>query len=150
VNSNKPENTGRKQDGTFRKGVSGNPAGKPPGARHKATQAALNLLDGESESIMRKAVELALGGDMSALRLCLERIVPALKAVSPQIEIPCTATTLTGQAQDFITAAANGDISAETATQMISALANVARIEEFENIKNRLESLERAMKGQSK
>ena len=32
---------------------------------------------------------------------------------------------------------------------MISALANVARIEEFENIKHRLESLERAMKGQS-
>jgi len=144
-----PENTGRKLDGTFKKGVSGNPAGKPRGARHKTTQAALNLLEGESEAITRKAIELALGGDVTALRLCLERIVPALKAVSPKMEIASSSNTLTGQAQDFITAAANGDISADTATQMISALANVARIEEFENIKHRLESLERAMKGQS-
>ncbi len=147
--NNQPENTGRKQDGTFKKGVSGNPAGKPRGIRHKATQAALNLLEGESEAITRKAVELALGGDVTALRLCLERIVPALKSVSPQMEISSSSNTLTGQAQDFIAAAANGDISADTASQMISALANVARIEEFENIKHRLESLERAMKGQS-
>ncbi|MAI63112.1 MAG: hypothetical protein CBB87_11650 [Micavibrio sp. TMED27] len=147
--SSQPENTGRKQDGTFKKGVSGNPSGKPRGTRHKATQAALYLLEGESEVITRKAVELALGGDVTALRLCLERIVPALKAVSPKMEISSSSNTLTGQAQGFITAAANGDISADTATQMISALANVARIEEFENIKHRLESLERAMKGQA-
>lgn len=144
-----PKNTGRKQDGTFRKGVSGNPAGKPRGARHKSTQAAQNLLEGESQALTRKAVELALEGDVTALRLCLERIVPALKSVSPEIEIPSSANTLTGQAQDFITAATNGDISTDTATQMISALANVARIEEFENIKHRLESLERSMKGES-
>ena len=145
--SSQPENTGRKQDGTFRKGVSGNPAGKPRGTRHKATQAALNLLEGESEAITRKAVELALEGDVTALRLCIERIVPALKAVSPKIEVASSSNALTGQAQDFITAAAKGDISADTATQMITALANVARIEEFENIKHRLETLERAMKG---
>lgn len=33
-----PENTGRNQDGTFVKGVSGNPAGKPKGARHALTE----------------------------------------------------------------------------------------------------------------
>ena len=51
----------------------GNP-GKPKGARHKATQAALMLLDGEAEALTRQAVELALAGDTTALRLCLERI----------------------------------------------------------------------------
>ncbi len=146
----KPENTGRKQDGTFKSGISGNPKGKPKGTRNKATQAALNLLDGESEAITRKAVELALKGDVTALRLCLDRIVPPLKSVSPKIEISSSANTLTGQAQDFITAAANGDISSDTATQMISALANVARIEEFENIKARLDALERATKERAK
>ena len=29
------------------------------------------LLDGEAEELTRKAVELAKGGDMAALRLCL-------------------------------------------------------------------------------
>lgn len=149
--SNKPENTGRKQDGTFAKGFSGNFSGKPRGARHKATQAALSLLDGESEALTRKAVEMALDGDVTALRLCLERIVPALKSVSPAIEItnalPCS---LTGKANFIINAAAEGKIPPDIATQMVSSLANVARIEEFEQIRNRLEALERAIKEQSK
>lgn len=39
-----PENTGRNQDGTFAKGVSGNPAGKPKGARTKLTESFLDVL----------------------------------------------------------------------------------------------------------
>ena len=31
---NAPETTGRNQDGTFPKGISGNPAGRPRGSRH--------------------------------------------------------------------------------------------------------------------
>ena len=65
--------------GRFKKGHSGNPKGKAPGTRHKATQAALALLDGEAEALSRKAVELALEGDTGALRLCLERIVPPIR-----------------------------------------------------------------------
>ena len=69
----KPENTGRNQAGQFRKGKSGNPTGKPKGARHKATLAVLELLEGEAKTLSRKAVEMALAGDTTALRLCLER-----------------------------------------------------------------------------
>ena len=63
-----PEITGAKQGGRFQKGRSGNPAGKPKGARHRATLAAEALLDGEAEALTRKAVELALAGDGIALR----------------------------------------------------------------------------------
>lgn len=70
------ENTGRKQDGTFRKGNSGNPKGRPVGAHNKTTMAALELLEGEAESLTRKVIELALEGDISALRLCLDRLLP--------------------------------------------------------------------------
>ena len=37
--------------GQFKLGKSGNPKGKPRGARHKATVAALELLDGEAEAL---------------------------------------------------------------------------------------------------
>lgn len=74
-----PENTGRDQAGRWRKGASGNKAGKPRGTRHKATLAAETLLEGEAEALSRKAIELALAGDVSALRLCLDRIVPPRK-----------------------------------------------------------------------
>src|SRR2546421_12842808 len=72
----------------FAKGESGNRAGRPPGARHKATLAAEALLDGESEALTRKAVEAALGGDMAALRLCLDRIVPAHPERPVNFQIP--------------------------------------------------------------
>jgi len=70
-------NTAGNQRGRpFMKGQSGNPAGKPKGARHRATLAAETLLDGEAEALTRKAIELALAGDPIALRLCLDRILP--------------------------------------------------------------------------
>jgi hypothetical protein len=34
------------------------------------------LLDGEGETLTRKAIELAKGGDIQALRLCMERLLP--------------------------------------------------------------------------
>ena len=46
--------------GSFRKGHSGNPAGRPPGTRNKAADSAELLLEGEAEALTRKAVELAL------------------------------------------------------------------------------------------
>ncbi len=56
----------------FEKGRSGNPAGRRIGSRNKATLAAAALLAGKSEVLTRKAVELALVGDPTAMRLCLE------------------------------------------------------------------------------
>ena len=56
----------------------GNP-GRPRGARNRATLAAEALLDGEVEALTRKAVDMALAGDTTALRLCLERIAPPRK-----------------------------------------------------------------------
>jgi Family of unknown function (DUF5681) len=63
----------------FQKGQSGNPQGKPKGALNHATRAAQMLLDGESDAITRKCIEMALAGDSTALRLCLERLVPPRK-----------------------------------------------------------------------
>ena len=71
-----PKDAGRLQDGRFAKGVSGNPRGRAAGTRNRATLAAMELLDGEAEALTRTAIDLALGGDMAALRLCIERIIP--------------------------------------------------------------------------
>ena len=71
------EITALKQRGRpFKPGQSGNPLGRPKGARNRATIAAEALLDGEAEALTRKAIELALDGDTTALRLCLERLMP--------------------------------------------------------------------------
>lgn len=56
----------------------GNP-GRKAGSRNRATLAAEALLDGEAEALTRKAIETALEGDTTALRIVLERILPVRK-----------------------------------------------------------------------
>jgi hypothetical protein len=79
----------------FEKGRSGNPGGRRRGSRNKVTLAAAALLAGESEALTRKAVEMALGGDPTAMRLCMERVLPpcrerTVKFSLPPIEAACS------------------------------------------------------------
>jgi hypothetical protein len=56
--------------------MSGTPNGRPKGSPNKTTLAIEALLEGESEAITRKLLEMAKEGDMTAVRLCLERLLP--------------------------------------------------------------------------
>jgi len=60
------EDTAKKQRGRpFEPGKSGNPNGRPKGSRNKTTLAIEALLEGESEAITRKLLEMAKEGDMT-------------------------------------------------------------------------------------
>ena len=67
--------------------------GRPAGSRNKATIALEALLDGEGEAMMRKAIELALGGSETALRLCLERLIPPRRERLVRLRLPSDITT---------------------------------------------------------
>ncbi len=96
------DNTAKKQRGIpFPTGQSGNPSGRPQGSRNKATLALQSLLDGQAEALTLKAVEMALAGDMQALRLCMERIVPPRKDAPITFDMPPLKT-----AEDAVTASA--------------------------------------------
>lgn len=94
----------------------GNP-GKPVGARNKATQAALALLEGEAEALARKAVEMALEGDVIALRLCLERLAPVRRNSTVQFDLPdlCTSKKAPAAARAVLEALADGRIAPQDA-----------------------------------
>lgn len=101
----------------------GNP-GKPVGARNKTTQAALALLEGEAEALTRKAVEMALGGDVVALRFCLERLVPVRRNSAIQFDLPdlSTSKNAPAAARAVLVALSDGRIAptdAETALRVI-------------------------------
>ena len=63
---------------TFKQGESGNPSGRPPGIIDKRTRLR-NLLDPHADAIIEKLIEWATAGDPTALRLCVERIIPRVK-----------------------------------------------------------------------
>jgi hypothetical protein len=81
-----PETTGGEQaGGRFLPGKSGNPSGRPKGALNKTTEAALVLLEGEAEALTRKCVDLAMTGDMAAMRICMDRIIPTKRALTAEL-----------------------------------------------------------------
>lgn len=139
-----PANAGRDQAGRFKPGASGNPAGKTPGTRHKASIAAMSLLEGEAEKLTRKAIEEALSGNMVALRLCLERLVPPAKERPVNIEIPTTinAFDLVKVSAAILSAACDGALDPSQA----AALAKVVEIHrstiEMHEIEARLTKIE--------
>lgn len=81
-----PKSNGRQSDGRF---APGNPGGgRPKGRRHSVTLAVEALLEGEAEGLTRKAVEMAMGGDITALRLCLDRIAPTRRDRPVTVDLP--------------------------------------------------------------
>lgn len=141
------ENSARKQRGKpFKPGQSGNPAGKPPGAKNRATALAQSLFDGEAEAITRKVIELAKAGDMMALKVCLDRLCPPMKAQAApvQVEIP-ESDSMSDIASAFIKAAADGRLPPDVAAQLVSAVGTLARVVEIDELKIRLAALEAAI-----
>lgn len=143
------EKAAKKQhSGAFKPGQSGNPMGKPKGCLNRATRAALALLDGEAEAITRKAVEMALGGDSVALRLCLERIAPAPKdrPLDPgAVKLPrITAGSLARASASVVAAVAEGRITPSEGVALAGLLENHRKAVEIEDIERRLARLESA------
>src|SRR4051812_9391927 len=71
----------------WKPGQSGNPAGRKPGSRNRASQMLETLLDGQAEALVQKAVELALQGNPAMLKMCLERLAPAPRGPSVQLDL---------------------------------------------------------------
>jgi hypothetical protein len=138
----------QKKDHLFQKGESGNPAGKKPGTRHKVTLAIERLLDGEGEELTRKAIELALAGDLTALRLCLERICPPRKSRPVNIQLPISKTAEgVAEAQVVVVqAVGEGELSPEEGQVIANILEVRRRSIETEDHERRLYELEKEIK----
>lgn len=131
----------------FKPGQSGNPAGRPRGARHKYTMAALALLEGESEALTRKAIEEALKGNMVALKLCLERLVPPAKERPLAVPFPEVkdASDLARFTATLLAAVGNGDIDPGQAAAVAKIVETHRNALELSEIEARLKKVEEAM-----
>lgn len=147
-----PANTGAKQGGRFKAGQSGNPAGKPKGARHKTTLAVQALLDGEAEEVTRKVIEAAKSGDMTAIRLVLERILPPRKDAPVVLSLPPINNPADGinALTAIMQAVSLGEITPAEGNALSSIIEQVIGAHETQVIEKRLEALEAAISGKNK
>jgi hypothetical protein len=95
----------------FKKGQSGNPKGRPKGATDRRG-ALRELLEPHAPELVEKAVELALEGDATALRMCLDRLIPSLPAdSSPVVLGPVADNNPTKAGEAILAQAFSGTIS---------------------------------------
>lgn len=126
----------------FKKGQSGNPAGRP--CKNQATAAQVReRLANDIDSIIDVVKEQALAGDMQAARLLLERVCPALKPQQGAISVPLpTDSNMAEMSRAIVFQAAQGEIAPDTAKVLLDGLAAQAKIVETSELINRIEALE--------
>ena len=131
---------GRNEDGTF---TQGNP-GKPKGARHKVTVAIEAMLEGQQEALTQAAIDKALEGDVTALRLCLDRIAPARKDAPISFDLPCieTAQDAAEAARAILRAVAEGDVTPMEAATVMAVVEQFRRTLETTEVECRITALE--------
>lgn len=130
----------------FEKGQSGNPQGRPKGARNKTTLAVEALLEGEAETITRKAIEKAKDGDMTAIRICLDRLAPPAKdrPVPFKVQRMETSADAVKAVSAILGAVAAGDLTPYEAGEVMKIIDVYARTLQTAEIEERVERLERA------
>lgn len=123
--------------------------GRPKGSRNKANPLWQNMLEEYSEHLMRKCIALALQGDRSAMRLCMERISPARHDAHIRLLLPPVrnAKDVESAAEKVLKAIGRGRITPAEGDTMIGLLESQSRIIERLDLENRLEKLEEAAKG---
>lgn len=140
------EKTVEKQRGRrFQKGQSGNPSGRPRGSRNATTLALENLLDGQANALTQKAIDLALAGDMAALRLCLDRILPPRKDRPVTFTLPeiKSAQDAAAVVSAVLAAVASGELTPSDAAEIGKLIDSYVKAFETAELSERLERLER-------
>ena len=119
-------------------------AGRPKGARNRTTLAMEALLDGEAEKLTRRAVELALEGDTTALRLCMDRILPARRDRHVPFALPKleTAADAVKASAALVEAVAAGELTPSEAAELSKLVEGFTRAADLHHIQARLEKLE--------
>jgi|TARA_R110001606_G_scaffold374279_1_gene532062 hypothetical protein len=58
-----------------------NPNGRPKGSVNKFTALSRELMSNKGPEIVQKVIDLALEGDRTCLKMCMDRIIPTTKSV---------------------------------------------------------------------
>ena len=147
-----PDPTGPVDGSRYRKGQSGNPAGRPSGARNRTTLVLEELLDKDARTIMRTAIAKAKDGDATALRLCLARLAPVRRDRPISFALPAitTAADASTAAAAILAGVACGDLTPSEAAELGKLVESFVRTLEASEFDARLRTLEEEKLGRVK
>lgn len=95
--------------------------------------------------MVKAILEAAKSGDMTVAKLILDRLLPPIKAVAQtvRLDLPADGTPL-DHGRAVLAATAAGTLAPDIAGQLVSALGDFCRVEEVENLRDRIGALESA------
>jgi hypothetical protein len=132
---------------TFEKGESGNPAGRPRGARNKRTLAAESMFDRDATAIIDELIKLAKDGDIKAIRLCVDRIFPRPRGRPVAFDLPpmtCAEDAVTAMGA-VVQAIGDGDVSAEEGAELAKVVAGFSQTIATSRMEQRLQQIEQSL-----
>lgn len=124
----------------FKPGASGNPRGRPPG---KGTPAKLRqILERESEALLKKAIKDALAGDGPLLRVLLDKAVPAVKARGEPLRLARFGADPEKQAARVMEMLAAGELNTDEADGVMAVIARYQAVIDLRALEERIKKLE--------
>jgi hypothetical protein len=140
-NEQQPKRTPR---GQWRKGASGNPSGRPTGARNRSTLMLEELLEEEGTRLMRIVIQQALKGDSRAQRLCLERIYPPRRERLIDLTLPDvkTAGDASAALSLILSAVGNGQVTPVEGEILTGMVETHKRVIQADGLERRVAELE--------
>jgi hypothetical protein len=133
------------KNGKFKKGTSGNPAGRPLGSRNQATLAYEQMMHDAGPQLMRTVVEQALNGDRPSQRLCLDRIYAAPKQAPIEFSLQPieSIADLPRAFREVTTAMSEGRITPDEAVSTANVLMIQADVLKTVDLEQRVREIEK-------
>jgi hypothetical protein len=132
--------TTRTKRGTFKKGVSGNPSGRP---KSESTVLRAKLAE-HGEAVAMVVLDAAKAGDLTACKLILERLLPPLKSTAPTVRVAVPSDGgLADTGRAILRAVTDGELAPDTGAQLVTALGGMARVTEIDELEKRVGELEK-------
>ena len=130
----------------FTKGVSGNPKGKPKGARSRTTLLLEKMMSEDGENVVRSVIRAAVEGDMQAAKLIIDRLVPVRRGRSIDLDLPDVKTTIdTANAHaEVLSAVSEGRLDTEQAEALMRLLGHTRESILAADLEQRIINLEKA------
>jgi hypothetical protein len=121
--------------------------GRPRGSRNKSTAAAQELFGENAADVIRKCLRMAKQGDPMAMRLCMERILPARKSPPVRFKLPRirSVADLAGAMDSIMQAIAKGRLTPGEGQQILADMEYSRSVLETEELSASLQAIKQQL-----
>ncbi len=118
--------------------------GRPPGSRNKVASVCQDTLERHAEILTNKCVYLALQGNLTALRLCMERLTPARRQRVLHFKLPPlkSIADLAAASESVVRGVTRGQLTTAEGQAFSGMLEGRCRIIETNELCPRVQALE--------